>query len=404
MTRRSWWIAALLFLSTLLNYFDRQILSLVSPVLRVQFALSARQYSHLLNAFLLGYTSMQLIAGWIVDRLGAQLGLMLAMLWWSAAGTSAAFIKNPQQLAVCLFLMGLGEAANWPAAVKAIGEWFSPDKRAVAVGFFNAGSSAGAVIAPVVVSALTQHYSWRAAFLTSGVLALLWIGPWCLLYANPPRRAESRAVVMPSLTFLRDHRAWGVILARFFADSIWYFYIFWLPDYLTRVQSVGLSSLGAIAWIPFLAAGIGNFAGGAASGYLIGRYKGVVKARLTVMAVSALIMACGAAIRYCHNPFLAIAFISIILFAYSSWAANVLTLPSDLFPPAVVATVTGAAGTVAGLGGMLTTFLAGRVIDRYSYGPVFLELSCLPLLAFGCSLLVHVGSPSKRTSIVAGTG
>jgi ACS family hexuronate transporter-like MFS transporter len=393
MIRRSWWIAALLFASTLLNYFDRQILSLLSPILRVQFSLTARQYSHLFNAFLLGYTSMQFLAGWIVDRLGAKRGLMLAMLWWSAAGAAAAFAKGPQQLAICLFLMGLGEAANWPSAVKAIGEWFPAGKRAAAVGFFNAGSSAGAVLAPIVVSALTQRYSWRAAFLTCGVLALLWVGPWQLLYRDPPVQCESRTSVQPRFSYLADRRAWGVILARFFADSIWFFYIFWLPDYLTRVQSVNLSTLGAIAWIPFLAAGVGNFAGGAASGYLIRRHKLAVPARLTVMGASALVMSGGITIRYCHSPFQAIALISVIVFAYSSWAANVLTLPSDLFPPAVVGTITGACGTVAGLGGILTTLLTGQIIDRYSYGPVFVGLSCLPLLAFGFSLLASTGSP-----------
>jgi MFS transporter, ACS family, hexuronate transporter len=387
MSRRSWWIAALLFLSTLINYFDRQILSLVSPVLRVEFALSAGQYAHLLNALLLGYASSQIIAGWIVDRLGARLGLTLAMLWWSAAGTAAAFARDSRQLAICLFLMGLGEAANWPSAVKAIGEWFPAARRATAVGFFNAGSSAGAVLAPIVVVTMTERYSWRTAFLLCGLLALAWIGPWRFLYVNPPWPPERRAIARPGLAYFRSRRAWGVILARFFADSIWYFYIFWLPDYLTRVHSIRLSTLGAIAWIPFLGAGLGNFAGGAASGYLMRRNGTVVPSRLAVMGLSALVMAGGVAIRFCAGPYSAIALISLVVFAYSAWAANVLTLPGDLFPPAVVATVTGACGTVAATGAMLTTYLAGYVIDRYSYGPVFLGLSCLPLLAFACSLL-----------------
>jgi ACS family hexuronate transporter-like MFS transporter len=387
MSRRRWWIAGLLFLSTLLNYFDRQILALVSPVLRVDFSLTAIQYSHLLNAFLFGYTSMQFLAGWLVDRLGARRGLLLAMLWWSAAGAAAAATRNPHQLACCLFLMGVGEAANWPTAVKAIQEWFPPDKRGVAVGFFNAGSSAGAVLAPFIVTRLTAHYSWRTAFLACGLLGLLWIGPWWLAYRRPPLQSELRRKIEGGLDFLRDLRAWGIILARFFADSIWFFYVFWLPDYLSHVQSLSLRAIGATAWIPFLAAGIGNFAGGAASGYLIRRQHAVVPSRLMVMAGSAFVMALGAAIRYCHSPALAIGLISVTVFAYSAWAANVLTLPSDIFPSARVATVAGAAGTAAGVGGMLTTWLAGRVIDRYSYGPVFIGLGCLPLLALASSLL-----------------
>jgi len=287
--------------------------------------------------------------------------------------------------------MGVGEAANWPTAIKAIQEWFPPARRAVAVGFFNAGSSAGAVLAPFVVSRLTLHYSWRAAFVACGALGLLWIGPWWIVYRRPPGGPVLEPVLRRKISggfeFLRNRQAWGIILARFFADSIWYFYVFWLPDYLSHVQSLSLRAIGATAWIPFLAAGIGNFAGGAASGFLIRMWRDVVSSRLTVMAVSALVMMFGAGVRNCHSPLLAIGSISVIVFAYSAWAANVLTLPSDIFPPAMVATVAGASGTAAGLGGIVTTYLAGRVIDRYSYGPVFIGLGCLPILAFAFSLL-----------------
>jgi ACS family hexuronate transporter-like MFS transporter len=217
---------------------------------------------------------------------------------------------------------------------------------------------------------------------------LLWIGPWWIIYRKPPGEHMQERKPSGGFGFFYKRQAWGIILARFFADSIWYFYVFWLPDYLSHVQSLSLRAIGATAWIPFLAAGIGNFAGGAASGYLIRVRCNVVRSRLTVMGASALVMTFGAGIRYCHIPILAIALISVIVFAYSAWAANVLTLPSDVFPPAMVATVAGASGTAAGLGGMMTTYLAGRVIDRYSYAPVFIGLGCLPIFAFACSLLV----------------
>ncbi len=397
MRERCWWIAGLLFLSTLLCYLDRQILSLVSPVLRVDFSLSATRYALLLDAFLLGYTSLQFLAGWLVDRLGARSGLMLAMLWWSAAGALAAAARNPAQLAFCLFLMGVGEAANWPSAVKAIQEWFPAEQRATAVGFFNSGSSAGAVLAPFIVSRLTLHYSWRAAFLCCGVLGAFWIGPWRFIYRRPGYTEQVRRAPRTSAAFLTDIRAWGIILARFFADSIWFFYVFWLPDYLSRVQSLSLQAIGAMAWIPFVAAAAGNFAGGAASGYLMRNAKSAVQSRLTVMAVAACVMSSGTLVRYCHSPAIAIFLISVAVFAYSAWAANVLTLPSDLFPPAAVATVTGTAGSLAGFGGILTTYLAGRTIDHYSYGPVFAGLGILPLLALGCSLLT--AKPERETHV-----
>jgi ACS family hexuronate transporter-like MFS transporter len=377
-----------LFFATLLNYFDRQILSLVSPVLRVQFSLSAVQYAYLLNSFLLGYTLLQLVAGLVVDRIGARTSMILAMLWWSTAGAAAAFARTPNELALCLFLMGVGESANWPTAVKAVQQWFPPEKRAVAVGFFNTGSSVGAILAPFIVTRLTLHYSWRAAFIACGILGLLWVGPWRMVYHSAPRSdLDAGPERERGLNFLRDPRAWGVIGARFFADSIWFFYIFWLPDYLTHVQKLSLAAVGSLAWIPFVAAGLGNFAGGAASGKLVKLGRPPVRARLIVMGLSAAVMVAGAAIRFCHRPGLALALISAVVFAYSAWAANVLTLPSDLFPASRVAAVVGASGTVAGLGGMLTTHVAGLVIDRFSYGPVFAGLGCLPVLAFLCSLL-----------------
>lgn len=388
MTRRPWIIAALLFAATLLNYLDRQVLALVSPVLRSEFSLSAVEYARLLNAFLFGYTTMQVLTGWVVDRLGARKGLLLAMIWWSVAGAAAAAARNPLELGICLCLMGAGEAANWPTAVKAIREWFPPATRATAVGFFNSGSSAGAVLAPVIVTSLTIHFSWRIAFLFCGGLGLLWIAPWRMAYLQPPFDGQPNAARAPRrIGFLRDVRAWGVILARFFGDSIWFFYIFWLPDYCSHVLSLSLIAIGAVAWIPFLAAALGNFAGGWASGLLVGKRLGVVRSRLAVMGASALIMAAGAGIRWVHKESPAIVMISVVVFAYSAWAANVLTLPSDIFPASQVATITGTAGTLAGIGGMLTMWLTGRVVDHYSYGPVFLGLGCLPLLAFGCSLL-----------------
>ncbi len=403
MSRRAWIIAVLLFAATLLNYLDRQVLSLVSPVLRREFSLSATQYARLLDAFLLGYTAMQVVAGWVVDRLGARTGLLLAMIWWSLAGASAASARNPLELGICLCLMGAGEAANWPTAVKAIREWFPPASRAIAVGFFNAGSSAGAVLAPLIVTALTIRFSWRMAFLVCGGLGLLWIIPWKRAYRQPP--VDAPALVAQSERsghLLRDVRAWGVILARFFGDSIWFFYIFWLPDYCSHVLKLSLAAIGAVAWIPFLAAGIGNFAGGWMSGHFVRRQSGVVRSRLLVMGGSAVVMAAGAGVRWVRTESLAIAIISVVVFAYSAWAANVLTLPSDIFPGNQVATITGTAGTLAGLGGMVTMWLTGRVVDHYSYGPVFLGLGCLPLLAFGFSLLSacrrRPGTGSGRTA------
>ncbi len=397
--RRRWGIATLLFIATLLNYLDRQVLSLVSPILRRDLGLTATGYSHIVTAFLLGYALTQLFAGRVIDRVGPRLSLLVAMLWWSAAGMAAATAHSTVRLGATLLLMGMGEAASWPTSVKAIQEFFPPKERAVAVGYFNSGSAVGAVLAPLLVTYLALRYSWRTAFVVCGLIGFLWVIPWLLLY---PARSETMISGSNDLKAMRrtplallvgDVRVWGVILARFFGDSIWFFYIFWLPDYLSRVRGFSMSFIGLTAWIPFLAAGLGSVAGGFISGALIRRGVPAARARLRLMLGSAAVMVLGAGVWFCGNPSGAIALISFVVFAYGSWAANVLTLPADLFAVDAVATTVGFSGGAAGLGGMLTTLLVGIVIDHYSYQLVFFGLGLLPICASVCALLTLAQKP-----------
>lgn len=392
MPSRKWWIAGLLFAATMLNYLDRQVLALVSPVLRKQLSLTATGYSHILTAFLLGYTFGQLIVGRVIDRFGARRSFAFAMLWWSAAGIAAATSHSAIQLEAFLLFMGLGEAAAWPASVKTIQEWFAVSERGIAVGFFNSGSSMGAVLAPVLVTLLAIHYSWRAAFIVFGAFGFLWIVPWLLTYPGRPQLKTSRLTSPqeeppPIVALLRDRRALGVILGRFFCDPIWYFYIFWLPDYLSRVRHFSIREIGLTAWIPFVAAGVGNLVGGWLSGYLLRHGRKAVTSRLAVMTGSALAMATGVGIWFCNSPTSAIALISFVVFSYSCWASNILTLPSDIFSSGAVATVVGFSGTAAGIGGVLVTLITGLIIDHYSYLGVFLVLALLPILALASSFL-----------------
>jgi ACS family hexuronate transporter-like MFS transporter len=405
-TNRKWWIAGLLFTATLLNYLDREVLSLVNPVLRKELSLTATGYSHVLTAFLLGYTFGQLLVGRAIDKIGARRSLLLAMIWWSTAGIAAATSHTAVQLSIFLFLMGLGEAGGWPSSVKAIQEWFPAKERALAVGFFNSGSSAGAVLAPVVVSAIALHYSWRAAFLVCGSIGFLWILPWLIAYPRSSRFNPSQDTVAsnetPPLSFLlRNRRTYGVVLGRFFCDSIWYFYIFWLPDYFSRVRHFSLHQIGMTGWIPFLAAGLGNLAGGYCSGWLLRRGLRASSSRLVVMAGAALAMSTGIGIWFCKSPMASIALISFVVFAYSCWASNILTLPSDIFSSRAVATVVGFSGMAGGLGGVLTTLMAGWMIDHYSYLSVFVVLALLPLIASACSLLSWRSNESKESMLTA---
>ena len=385
-SRLRWGIAGLLFAATFLNYLDREVLSIVSPVLREQFKLSATSYSHLLTAFLLGYTVLQPFAGRLADRVGARRGLMTAMLWWSSAAILAALARSTWQLGFFLFLMGAGESANWPISVKTIQEWFVTRERGTAIGIFNCGSSAGAIAAPIVITALTLHYSWRIAFIVSGGLGIVWIVPWLALFRR--ERVERN---VSGISSSPSHQSWFRILrmrntialmgARFFADPLWVFFVFWLPDYLNRSRHFSLARIGATAWLPFLTAGIGNLVGGHVSGVLIRRGIPARSARLRVMSFAAVTMLLGCAVSFISNPALALCIISTVTFAYSCWAANILTLPSDLFPTQQIATVVGFSGMAAGGGSILVMLLVGVLVDHISYVPVLISISCLPMLA-----------------------
>lgn len=398
-SRLRWGIAALLFSATALNYLDREVLSVVSPVFRKQFSLSATSYSHLLTAFLLGYTILQPFAGRFTDRVGTRRGLMIAMLCWSSAAILAGFVWSPLQLGVCLFLMGAGESANWPASVKTIQEWFVPRERGTAIGIFNCGSSAGAIAAPIIITALTLHYSWRTSFIASGALGIVWIVPWLAIF----RRERPGTTILPTVRDSLTQSSWIKILcsrnnialmgSRFFADPLWIFFVFWLPDYLYRSRHFSLARIGATAWLPFLTAGLGNLVGGSISGILMRRGMRARSARLRVMSASAIAMLLGGAIVFISNSIIALFAISVVTFAYSCWAANVLTLPSDLFPNQQIATVVGFSGMAAGAGSILVMLLVGVLVDHFSYVPALISVSCLPMLA-----LVFVSFTTVKTT------
>lgn len=390
-----WVICALLFAATFLNYLDREVLSIISPALRTQFHLTATAYSHLLTAFLLGYTVLQAFAGRAIDLMGARTGLLTAMLWWSSAGLLASIARGPFQLGIFLFLMGVGESANWPASVKATQQWFPPRERGFAVAIFNCGSAAGAVAAPLIITVLTLRFSWRASFAVSGALGILWIVPWLLFFSKAAHPRLATNSFTPGFRgwwrILRRRNALALMGTRFLADPLWIFFVFWLPDYLNHSRHFSMSQIGATAWLPFLTAGLGNLTGGYISGHLMTRGIEARSARLWVMGVAAVIMLSGISVSYLSSSVAVLGTISLITFAYSCWAANVLTLPADLFRDHEIASITGLAGTAAGCGSMVVMLLVGALVDHVSYKPVLIGISCMPLIAFYCASLTHAG-------------
>lgn len=394
-----WWIAGLLFLATVINYVDRQTLSVLAPVLREQFHMSNTDYSRIVFAFLLAYTFMQSGSGRLMDWLGTRRGFSLTIAWWSVAAMLHTAANSILHFGIFRFLLGLGEAGNWPGGVKTVSEWFPTKERAFAVGLFNSGSCLGAVLAPPLVAWIALHWSWRVAFLWTGSLGFLWLALWLILYRLPrdhpwitlEEREHIRSnagVSRPAkrnrirwLDLFQYKQVWGLVLARMLTDPVWWFYAFWLPEYLKSERHFSLAMIGYFGWIPFLTADAGNFVGGGLSSYLVRRGWRVLAARKTTMFGSAAVMLVGIPAVLTGSPALALVLISVATLAYSSWATNILTLPADLFPNEVVASVSGLSGTGAGIGGMIFTLMTGVVVDRFSYVPVFTAAAVLPLVA-----------------------
>jgi ACS family hexuronate transporter-like MFS transporter len=381
-----WGVAALLFFATVINYVDRQTLSVLAPVLRDQFQMTNTDYSRVVFAFLLAYLIMQTGSGRMMDRLGTKVGFSLTITWWSAAAMLHAAANSVLSFGMFRFLLGLGEAGNWPGGVKAVSEWFPPKERAFAIGFFNSGSTLGAIIAPPLVAWIAMTWGWRNAFLLTGSLGFIWLALWLLFYRTPPRQGFDDAGTTKRIRWrelFRLRQVWALVLARMMADPVWWFYVFWLPEYLKRERDFSLVMIGFFAWIPFLTADAGNLLGGVASGWLIRRGHPVLWSRKAVMAASAILMMAGIPAVLVNETALSVALISVATFAYSTWAANVLTLPADLFPQQVVASVSGLSGTGAALGGMLFTLVIGTVVDHFSYVPIFIAAGVMPVIAAG---------------------
>ncbi len=395
-----WWIVGLLFLVTVLNYVDRQTLSVLAPFLRDEFHMSNEDYAFIVSAFLISYTVMQAVSGIIVDWVGTRWGFVLMFVWWSVATALHRWSRGVRSLAFFRFLLGMGEAGNWPGAAKAIAEWFPVRERAFAMGIFNAGSGTGALVAPPLIAYMTLHYGWRNTFPVVASGGSIWLVMWLALYHKPEEHPliqpeeldlisndpdHQLAVAgpkIPWLQLLRYREVWGIVLARWLTDPVWWFYVFWLPEYLKRERGFTLATIGLLAWVPFLTADMGCIVGGWTSDYFIRRHWSTNKARKVVLAVSALLTVDALLVAQTKSSILAIVLISLATFGVQSWGTLLLAIPADLFPSKVVASVSGLSGMGAGVGGVLFTVLIGYLLDHFSYRPVLALAAALHPVGF----------------------
>lgn len=388
-----WWIATLLFLSVVINYIDRQCLSVLAPVITKELGLSPSGYSNVLNAFLGAYTLMYVGSGFLVDRWGSRLSLSVFMTWWSVANALHAFAGSAWSLGAFRFLLGLGEPGNFMAGFRVISESYEKQHKALVNGLLNAGSSLGAMIAPVLVTWLYKELSWRGAFVICGGLGLLWVVPWWILYrplivTEPPKRSQSK----DWLKFLKTPQSAGLFVARFLSDPVWWFYLFWLPKYLVDQRGFTLSEMALVAWMPYLSADIGAMLGGWISGRLVLRGWEPLLARRAVMVPAALIMPVSILVGQVESSTLAVALICVVTMAHMAWKTNLATVTNDLYPTHVVGSVSGLFAFGNGLGGMLFTWLTGRLVEGFGYSSIFIVMGLLhPLGLLAFRLLVRRG-------------
>jgi ACS family hexuronate transporter-like MFS transporter len=383
--RIHWVLCWLLFVATALSFLDRQVLSVLAPTLTAEFRMSNTEYSRVVFGFVLSYTVMFTVGGRLMDLIGVRLGMALAVGIWSVASAAHAFVAGPLGLGMARFALGFGEGGGFPGATKGAVEWFPLERRVLALGIANGGSAFGAVLAPPVTALLASRLGWRGAFLATGLVGALWVAAWLFTFrfAPPEMRvagpAAGRKVSFREL--LGERQVWFVLAARFLFDPVFYFYMFWIPQYLSRERGFSLQEIGRWYWIPFLVLGVSNILAGRVSDALVKHGWTPRKARATLLACAALLTPVSGLAALAPTPAWAIALMSGLMLAHGFWISNFLGLLSDIFPSRAIATVTGLTGTAGGMGGMISNLVTGPVVDHYSFAPVFAVSGALYPLA-----------------------
>jgi ACS family hexuronate transporter-like MFS transporter len=420
-----WWIGALLFASTVINYIDRQTLSLLSPYLKQLYHWTNSDYANLLIGFRIAYSIGQSVCGRLMDRVGTRRGLTLSVLWYSIVSMATSLAGGFYSFATFRFLLGAGESANWPGATKAVSEWFPKRERALATALFDSGSSMGGAVAPFVVFAIYNRWGWRPAFAIPGMLGFIWLLIWRRAYHLPkdhPRVSdEERHMILADadgadnallktprsrwVDLLRLPQTWGVIIARSFTDPVWFFIADWFPIYLVA-KGIPLKS-GLIAiWIPFIAADLGNFFGGATSGYLIRRGWSLGAAR------KALVIFGGFGVTLLIPTVLTVnlAMITVLFasatFCYAAFSTIANVLPSDLYRSDSVASVSGLSGMSAGIGTIIAFKLVGylsdanRALATHSFDTIMIVAGVVPFVGMILVLLLVRNTRATKLGLV----
>jgi MFS transporter, ACS family, hexuronate transporter len=402
-----WWLCGLLFVATALSFLDRQVLSVLAPKITEQLGISNKQYSYVTTAFLVSYAIMFLGGGRLMDVVGTRLGMALSVGLWSVASALHAMAQNAWQLGFGRFLLGVGEGGCFPGSAKGVAEWFPAEKRALAIGIANGGSAFGAVLAPPLAVWLAKVATWRGVFVATGMFGAAWVVAWCLLSRGLVRQPAAIITAGPNtpapeprpalLTLLRRLDVWGLALMRFIFDPVFYFCMFWIPKYLHEERGADMDMIGKRTWIPFLALGLSNAAGGWVSDRLVRAGLSTLAARRTVMAVAAAVTVASSFTGHVKTVEMALVMMTLLMFAHGFWITNYITLISDRFPKSAVGTVVGFAGAVGAVGGILANWNTGWIVDRFSYGPLWLASGIMYPLALAV-LMATIRNPKPSSA------
>ena len=402
-----WWIAGLLLLASILNYIDRQALSILAPTIQADLGLSDAQYGNVVSLFLVAYTVAYLVSGRIVDSLGPRLSLALFVGWWSIANMLTGLAHSVGSLGFFRFMLGLGEAGGYTASPKVVSSWFPPKDRGIAIGLYSVGGALGATLAPLLVLALASRFGWRGAFVATGAMGLGFVILWLMLYRRPEDHpwltAEERAVILaPSTTdvtaaaprvepvlsegarwkaILTAPAVWALMLARLLTDPVWYFFQFWMPKYLHTVRGFEQSELAQM-WLIYLAADIGFIGSGFVSGWLIRRGFLDREARLRTMLICAVLVPIAPMVAITSSTPGVFAFAMVVVLAHAAWLASISTYVVDLVPKAILGTAFGFIAAGSAVGGILMNQGVVWMITHFSYSGCFYAMVALHPVAF----------------------
>lgn len=420
--RYRWRIVALLFFATTINYIDRQVIGLLKPILEKEFNWSESEYGRIVMIFSACYAFGLLVFGRFVDKVGTKVGYTVSIVVWSIAAVAHALAKSTFGFAMARGWLGLGEAGNFPVAIKSVAEWFPKKERALATGIFNSGANIGAVAAPAIVPWLAGTYGWQQAFIWTGVIGFVWLIFWLVMYEVPARHkkvskaeydhihsddapGEKVVVKVPWGRLFGIRQTWAFLFGKLLTDPIWWFFLFWLPSYFSTTYHLDMKNLGLPLIIVYTATTVGSIGGGYLSGYFINKGWPVFKARKTAMFIFAILVMPIMITKYVGNMWAVVGLISLAAAAHQAWSANIFTTASDMFPKEAVSSVVGIGGMAGSIGGMLFPIVVGALLDHYKalgnieggYNILFIICGLMYLLAW---VMMHIFAPKMEQVVI----